>query len=106
MKQNEILFFLGSVCIVIFAWIAFSVLHNSLTSTISGNINQIISPIQSTFDSKVIDAMNKRTVVLPLNTIQPPSQTEIIVTSAPTPTPSPTPGSLTSESASGGGSLQ
>ena len=87
MKQEEILFFLGSVVIVVFAWIAFTILHNSLTSTISGSVLQTIMPIDPTFDTKTINAMTKRTIIPPLYTIPPQSQTDIIVTSAPTPTP-------------------
>lgn len=87
MKQEEILFFLGSAVIVVFAWIAFTILHNSLTSTLSGSTLQIITPIDPTFNTKTIDAMSKRTVILPLNTIPPQSQTEIVVTTAPTQPP-------------------
>lgn len=86
MKQEEILFFLGSVVVVVFAWIAFTVLHNSLTSTITAEAIQAIIPIPATFDTKIIDKMKTRTIVAPVNTIQPPSQTAIVVTSAPTPT--------------------
>lgn len=103
MKQDEILFFLGSAVIVVFAWIAFTILHNSLTSTISGTVLQTIMPIDPTFNTKVIDAMKKRTVVAPVFTIHPPTQNEIIVNSAPTPTPIAT---SSSQVASQGGTLQ
>lgn len=83
MKQNEILFLLGSICIVVLAWIAFTIVHNSLTSTISGTTLQAITPISATFDSNTIDAMTKRTVIQPLYTIQPPSKNAIVVTTAP-----------------------
>lgn len=104
MKQEEILFFLGSIVVVVFAWIAFTLIHNSLTSTLSGSTLQIITPINSTFDTKVIDAMKKRTVVLPLNTIPPQSQNEIITTGTPLPTSAIATSS--SKTATQGGSFQ
>lgn len=82
MKQGEILFFLGSICIIVFAWIAFTVLHNSLTSTISQETIQTIIPIDGKFDTDTITAVKQRTVVLPLYTIQPQTQTAIVVTTA------------------------
>lgn len=103
MKQEEILFFLGSACIVVFAWIAFTILHNSLTSTISGSILQAITPIDPTFNTKIIDAMKKRTTIIPLYTIPPYAQTNIVVTTAPT---QPIASSSSSQIASQGGLLQ
>lgn len=103
MKQEEILFFLGSACIVVFAWVAFTILHNSLTSTVTGTVLQAITPIDATFNTQIIDAMKKRAVVDPLFTIQPPSQTEIVVTTAPTTAPI---ASSSGNVASQGGALQ
>ena len=82
MKQGEILFFLGSMCIVVFAWIAFTILHDSLTSTIGQQTMQAIIPIQPTFDIKTIEAMKSRTAIAPLYIIQPPSQDTLVVTTA------------------------
>lgn len=87
MKQNEILFLLGSVCIVVFAWIAFGLVHSSLTSTINSGTIQSIQPIQPTFDQKTIDAMGKKTPVLPAIIIQPQKNQDIVVTTAPTQPP-------------------
>lgn len=83
MKQREILFLLGSIMVVVFVWIAFTLLHNTLTSTISGELTQAIVPIQPTFNTKIIEALKTRTVVKPVFTIQPPSQTAIVVSTAP-----------------------
>ena len=83
MKQNEVLLFLGSACVVVLAWIAFTVVHNSLTSTISQTTTQAIIPIQPTFDTQTIAAMKKRLSVTPLYTISGPSQNSIVVTTAP-----------------------
>jgi len=103
MKQNEILFLLGSVVLVVFSWIAFTIIHNSLTSTITGQVSQSILSIPPTFDTKVIDKMRAKTVVLPAFVIAPPSQTEIVVSRAPTPPPVAT---SSGQTASSGGQLQ
>ncbi len=82
MKQGEILFFLGSICVIVFASIVFTVLHNSFTSTINQETIQSINPIDGTFDTTTIKAMQQRPVVLPLFSIQPQNQT-IITHTAP-----------------------
>lgn len=83
MKQNEILFLLGSVVVVVFAWIAFSIVHTSLTSTVSEAVNQAILPIAPTFDTKTLNTLKGKPVVAPQTTIQGPSQNTIVVTPAP-----------------------
>lgn len=83
MKQDEILFFLGSIVVVVFAWIAFTVIHDSLTSTISETVSQAITPIAPTFDTKTITKIRALPTVIPQFSIQPPSQTAIIVTQSP-----------------------
>ena len=84
MKQEEILFFLGSVCVVVFAWVAFTILHNSLTSTISESTNQAITSIKPTFDTKTVDAMKNKTIVVPLSVIQPQIPGDVIANPVPT----------------------
>lgn len=84
MKQEEILFFLGSVCVVVFAWVAFTILHNSLTSTISESTNQAITSIKPNFDTKTIDAMKKKTIIIPLSVIQPQIQGDVVANPVPT----------------------
>ena len=103
MKQNEILLFLASAVVVVFAWIAFTIIHNSLTSTISETTIQAIIPIQPVFDTKTIDALAKRTSITPLFTIPNTSQTAIVVSTAPGATEIAT---QSSQIASQGGKLQ
>lgn len=87
MKQGEILFFIGSVTIVVFAWVAFSLLHASLTSTISSQTIQAIIPINGTFDTKMIDAVRNRTQVNPITNLSQQVAPETVVTTGPIPTP-------------------
>lgn len=88
MKQRDILFLLISSCIVVFVWIAFTIIHNSQTSTVSEGTAQDISPIQATFDTKVIEKMKARLVVSPALTIQvTPGQDVIIQQVSITPAP-------------------
>lgn len=103
MKQQEVLFLLGSAVIIVFVWIAFTIIHNSLTSTISENINQIIVPIDPTFDAKTVDLMTKRSQIIPLYKIQPPTQNSIVVSSSPQSQPIST---QSAQSASSGGILR
>ena|SRR5581483_9773171 len=110
MKQEEVLFFLGSIVIVVFAWIAFTLIHNSLTSTISQEVTQAIIPIAPTFDMKTITKMHAKPTVVPQNSIQPPSQTSIVVTTAPTVVPTEQPlqpiATSSGQTATTGGSLK
>src|SRR5579872_3089311 len=103
MKQSEILFFLASACVVVFAWIAFTIVHNSLTSTINGTVLQAITPIDPNFDTKTLTQLQQRTVVNPAFTIQPQSPINVVVTGAPTLAPIASPSASV---ASQGGTLQ
>ena len=87
MKQRDIIFFLVSVCICVFAWIAFTVVHNSLTSTINATTLEAISPINPTFDTDTLQKMKNRTVVSPAFTISAVPTTSIVPTATPTPLP-------------------
>ncbi len=102
MKQNEVLFLLGSICILVFAWIAFSLVHSSLTSTLSSDTLQVIQPIQPTFDQETIDAMGRKTQVQPVVVLQPQTPTNIVITTAPTQAPAITKSTV----ATTGGKLQ
>lgn len=102
MKQQEVLFLLGSICIVIFVWIAFTILHNSLTSTISEEVSQQIQPIPGTFDMKTINTMKNKLDVNPAFTIETtPGVDKVISQTKLTPSPIAT-GSATISTASGG----
>lgn len=87
MKQRDILFFLVSVCIIVFAWIAFTIVHNSLTSTLSSSTVQAISPINPTFDTDTLNKMKARIVVSPAFTISAVPTTTVSPTATPTPLP-------------------
>lgn len=88
MKQQEILFFLGSICVLVFAWIAFTIVHNSYTSTIGDTTSQIILPINSSFDTDTIKNLQQRLAVTPAFTIQvAPEQDTIISQSGVSPSP-------------------
>lgn len=102
MKQREILFLLGSICVVVFVWIAFTILHNSLTSTISDTTSQAIQPISATFDTKIIGVMKNKLEVNPAFTIETtPGANKVISQTTITPSPLAT-GSATIASTSGG----
>ena len=81
MKQKDLLFILISVTFVVGLWIVFTVLHQSLTSTLSDETVIDTKPITSTFDTKTLSLLQKRTVVDPQNSVQ----------ISPTPTPTPPP---------------
>lgn len=87
MKQNEILFFLGSILIVVLSWIAFTLVHTSLTSTISATTIQAIVPINGTFDTKTIDAMRIRPQILPVVNLTSQTAPSVVSTVGPAPTP-------------------
>jgi hypothetical protein len=113
MKRNDIIFLLASSVILTIAWVFFSVLHASLTSTISKDLGQAIKPISPTFDQKIITQLQARQKTNPIYTnlpqetpTPPPASTQSavpistlslpVITQVPvtlTPTPSPTGGS-------------
>lgn len=114
MKQRDILLILISVFIVTIAWIAFNVIHNSTTSTISENLTLQIIPIVPNFDNKAIEKLKARQTITPLYQFEnqapttPAATTSPIVTMIPTPTISSISGTLTPtpQAATQGGTLQ
>ena|SRR5258708_15506699 len=104
MKRNDVVFLLVSTVILTIAWIVFSVMHASTTSTISSDLGQQIEPIAPAFDIHTINALNNRQKITPLYSAPNPSPS---VTPSPIPTNSPIPLSLSPTlSASGGGVTQ
>ncbi len=100
MKKKELLFIVVSFFLLIIVYIGFSVFHNSVTSTISEDLNIQILPISSTFDEKTISELKKRNNVSPiyqLTPLQSPTPSSI-----PTPTLSPTPAPTKTATPSGG----
>lgn len=65
MKKKDILFLLVCTCIVVFAWITFTIIHTAATSTINETLSQQILPIDPSFNLKVIDQLRSREVVVP-----------------------------------------
>ncbi len=66
MKQKDILLLAGSFFFLVLLYLGFSVYHNSVTSTISGDLNTQIVPISPTFDEKTISDLKKRSVITPV----------------------------------------
>lgn len=105
MKKHEMLFLIISMFTLTVLWIAFSVYHNFVTSTIPEGQAQRIAPITPNFDTKVIEQLKKREKLSAFTQIQitsapsPIATVQATLTPTPqitTPTPSSTPsGSLT-----------
>lgn len=64
--QKDILFLSGSMFAVVVAWIAFSLYHVYVTTTISEDLQMQITPIDGTFDTDTINLLKSRTEILPI----------------------------------------
>lgn len=82
MKQKDLLFLLISSALLAGVWIVFTIIHNSLTSTITSTVSEQISPITNSFDNKTIQSLQNRLQVTP--------QSSIVGTDNITNTPTPT----------------
>src|SRR5574338_413349 len=87
MKQKDLLFLLVSSAFLASVWIIFTILHNTLTSTISSTVNQQIQSINNSFDGKTISSLQNRKQVTPIFSIQGTDN----ITPTPTPTLPPVP---------------
>ncbi len=74
MKQKGNRLILIPSLILILFWIAFSIYHNLVSSTISETLNVQISAISPSFDSQTIQALRARKQFTPLYSISAPSQ--------------------------------
>lgn len=74
MKQRDVLFLVIPFFMLVLIFIIFSVYHNSVTSTISENLNIQITPIAPDFNQKTISDIKKRDQVMPLYQFSPQSQ--------------------------------
>lgn len=81
MKQREIYLLLISSFILVVFWVAFSIYHNSVTSTISQTLNVQIIPINPSFDTKTINNIKKRPEITPIYQLEKTTTEEL------TPTP-------------------
>lgn len=81
MKQKDILIIIVPSFLLIIAWIAFSIYHSSVSSTIPPLLNLQIAPINPNFDTATISQLKQRTQVNPiyeLQTAQSPSPTPFV----------------------------
>lgn len=86
MKQKEFLFLLGSMLIIIIAWVVFNIYHNYTTSTLDSNENLTIIPIEGKFDQDTINQVkNRKRVDVSLDLIK-----NLTASPSPTITPIPT----------------
>lgn len=91
MKQHDLLFITISFFALVIIYIGFSVYHNSVTSTISDDVNIQISPISPTFDEKTISNLKKRNNVIPNYQISPIPTSSPTVQASPSAIPTTTP---------------
>lgn len=64
-RQNDILFVLISSFIVVAAWIAFTLYHIHITSTISQHIQYQLNPVNPSFNQQVIQQLKNREDINP-----------------------------------------
>lgn len=69
MKQKDVLFIFGSLCLLTIAWIVFSIAHSTLSSTTPQTVTTEVSPIDPNFDLKTIERLRKRQKVTPVFTV-------------------------------------
>lgn len=60
MKQKDILLILVPTFIMVILWIAFSVYHSHVSSTITEPLNKQINPIGENFDLEALNSLKKR----------------------------------------------
>jgi hypothetical protein len=65
--QNEFFYISLSFFIVVSCWVGFSLYQTKVTSTISGNLQVQMVPIQSFFDFAYIQKLSSRKSVAPLD---------------------------------------
>jgi len=88
MKQREIYLLLISSFVLVVFWIAFSIYHSSVTSTIPETLNIQIIPINPTFDTNEISNIKTRPDITPLYQLE-QTQDEAV-----SPTPAATSGAI------------
>lgn len=64
--QKDVLFLSISMFIVVVAWIAFSIYHSIVTTTITEDLQMQIVPIDPRFDTEIIEKLKSREKVIPL----------------------------------------
>lgn len=66
MSQKNILLLIVPAFILVVAWISFGIYHNAVASTISESLNIQILPITPSFDTKTIEKIKNRKIIIPL----------------------------------------
>lgn len=101
MKSKEIKLIFFSIFILVFAFIAFNIYHNSVTSTIPDTLSIKISPISPNFDLQAIEDIKKRIRISPIFELSKPLPSPTIPlptifspTASPTAIPSSTEGAV------------
>jgi len=105
MKRGDFLFLLISSVILVISWIVFTIIHQSVTSTISETVASDILPIPGTFDIQTINTLKNRPQISPVYAY---SSASAQPTGIPTPTLSfaQTIGTGSSQVATSGGSTK
>lgn len=83
MKQKDLMFLLISSVILTIAWIVFTIIHKSISTTITPITSEQITAIKPNFDEKTINVLKNRENTAPAFFIQ----STIASTSGITPTP-------------------
>ena len=104
MKSKDIIILLVSTFLLVAAWIAFNIYHNSVESTTTDEIKQEIIPITPNFDQPTIDKLNRRTKISPIYEFAPQSTPPETIISPPEITKEPE-GSASALIASPGGEV-
>lgn len=71
MKQRDILLILISTLFLVVLWVIFSIYHNSVSSTVSKNIEPEVITINPDFDFQTIENLKKREIIVPLYELSP-----------------------------------
>ena len=65
-KRKDIMYLLTCTCLVVFAWIIFTLYHASVTSTINETLTGQIEPIKPDFNTAVIEHLKTREAIIPV----------------------------------------
>lgn len=65
MKKKDILIILALLFVFVLVWVGSNIYHDVISSTISEAVNQDISPIDPTFDTKTINTLKQRQKINP-----------------------------------------
>lgn len=72
MKQRDFVLLFGSSCIVVLAWIGFTLYNKTVTSTINENVIVSVKPITDSFDIATLERVKSKLQVQPLYSVTAP----------------------------------